>query len=456
MATTSNDDIQPLVLPVLHIVSPAHAGRKLAIGLAIMLFLLPLLLALVPWQQNVPGTGRVTAVDPLDRIQTIPAPVTGRLVELNVQEGSRVEKGDVLAQMEDQDPGYALRLEQQLEFADQKVMAARDTLDFYEQQLSFLQDSREAALSSARFELRVAIEKVRAEEQELEAREAEAEQKRTDRERKWNLFTGGVASELDYQKAESEAVSARAKVEAAKAKVEQARNEENAKMASVDKIGAEQQAKIESTKSAREEARAKVALAEKERNEARTAIARQQTQVILSPKTGTILRIHGATNSDLIVRGEPLIDLVPDTEGIAVEFWVRGVDAPLVGQGRKVRIQFEGWPAVQFAGWPSVAVGTFGGVARLVDAQASADGKFRVLIVPDPDDAPWPDRRYLRQGVRASGWIQLDTVSLGYEIWRQLNAFPPSVRMAPDAASSSATAERYKKAKDGESGGKKQ
>ena len=42
------------------------------------------------------------------------------------------------------------------------------------------------------------------------------------------------------------------------------------------------------------------------------------------------------------------------------------VDAPLIEPGRKVRLQFEGWPAVQFVGWPSVAVGTFGGKVNRV------------------------------------------------------------------------------------------
>jgi len=148
---------------------------------------------------------------------------------------------------------------------------------------------------------------------------------------------------------------------------------------------------------------------------------------VRAPRDGTVLRVHAANSADLLSQGDPLIELIPDTTELAVELWVRGHDAPLVTPGRKARLQFEGWPAVQFAGWPSVAVGTFGGVVAVVDAQAAADGRTRVLVVPDPEDEPWPDRRYLRQGGRANGWLLLEDVSLGYEIWRQLNAFPPSV-----------------------------
>jgi adhesin transport system membrane fusion protein len=37
----------------------------------------------------------------------------------------------------------------------------------------------------------------------------------------------------------------------------------------------------------------------------------------------------------------------------------------------------------------------------------------------------------MRQGVRAVGWVLLDEVSLGFELWRQLNGFPPSVSAPP-------------------------
>jgi hypothetical protein len=117
-----------------------------------------------------------------------------------------------------------------------------------------------------------------------------------------------------------------------------------------------------------------------------------------------------------------------------VEIWVDGNDMPLISPGRPVRLQFEGWPAVQFVGWPSVAVGTFGGIVRLVDATDDGSGKFRVLVEPDPKDDPWPSGAYLRQGVRANGWVLLNQVPLGFELWRQFNGFPPAVaKAAPES-----------------------
>ncbi len=90
-------------------------------------------------------------------------------------------------------------------------------------------------------------------------------------------------------------------------------------------------------------------------------------------------------------------------------------------------MQFEGWPAIQFSGWPSVAVGTFGGEVVSVDSRDNGKGKFRVLVRPDPQDRAWPAERFLRQGVRANGWVLLNQVPLWFEVWRQLNGFPPVV-----------------------------
>jgi hypothetical protein len=48
---------------------------------------------------------------------------------------------------------------------------------------------------------------------------------------------------------------------------------------------------------------------------------------------------------------------------------------------------------------------------------------------PHSEENPhaWPKDIYLRQGMRAKGWVVLDRVSLGFEVWRQLNGFPPTV-----------------------------
>jgi adhesin transport system membrane fusion protein len=159
-------------------------------------------------------------------------------------------------------------------------------------------------------------------------------------------------------------------------------------------------------------------------------LARQQTQQVTAPIDGTVLRVLARQGGEMLKAGGPLAVIVPTSGKYVVELWVDGNDMPMVMAGQPVRLQFEGWPALQFSGWPSIAVGTFGGRVQLVDATDNGKGKFRVLIEADPDDEPWPSRRFLRQGVRANGWVMLNNVPIGFELWRQFNGFPPV--LAPD------------------------
>lgn len=180
-------------------------------------------------------------------------------------------------------------------------------------------------------------------------------------------------------------------------------------------------AKLEYAKFQTDEANSKAEIARID-----VRLARQSSQSVKAPRDGTILRRAAGESSVLVKAGTTLATIVPDTDSRAVELWIEGNDVSLMSEGRKVRLQFEGWPAIQFSGWPSVAVGTFGGKVAVVDAADNGAGKFRILVVPDGED-PWPSGRYLRQGVRAHGWVILNQVRLGYELWRQFNGFPPTV-----------------------------
>ena len=166
-----------------------------------------------------------------------------------------------------------------------------------------------------------------------------------------------------------------------------------------------------------------------------TRLARQASQSIVAPRDGIVQRIFAPQGGVMIKAGQELALVVPETANRAVELSVSGNDAPLLSVGRQVRLQFEGWPAVQFAGWPSVAVGSFGGVIGVVDPGAGEDGRVRVIVFPAPGEE-WPDSHYLRQGVRVIGWVLLDTVRLGWELWRQFNGFPPTLRQPVSASSS--------------------
>jgi multidrug resistance efflux pump len=175
-----------------------------------------------------------------------------------------------------------------------------------------------------------------------------------------------------------------------------------------------------------DELRSRLAEAAAELNRLDVSLSRQSVQIVRAPRAGVILRVNAGDAATFVKAGDVVATFVPDNAERAIELFVDGRDIALVREGADVRLQFEGWPAVQFSGWPSVAVGTFGGKVVAVDPTAQANGRFRILVTEDPDfETPWPDERFVRFGSTARGWVLLDTVAVGYELWRLLNNFPP-------------------------------
>ncbi|MFK8066898.1 MAG: efflux RND transporter periplasmic adaptor subunit [Gammaproteobacteria bacterium] len=186
----------------------------------------------------------------------------------------------------------------------------------------------------------------------------------------------------------------------------------------------------EKTKIKLQESLARVAEASAKLTRADVNLSRQSAQIVRAPRNGVILRVNAGGNASTFVKvGDSIATFVPDDVERVVELFIDGRDVSLVKTGDKVRLQFEGWPVVQFSGWPSVAVGTYGGIVISVDPSAQTNGRFRVLVKEDPNDQhPWPSDDYVRFGSKVRGWIQLETVVIGYELWRLFNDFPPDFR----------------------------
>lgn len=154
---------------------------------------------------------------------------------------------------------------------------------------------------------------------------------------------------------------------------------------------------------------------------AQREVARQEAQQVIAPRDGWIVRMRSGEGAQIVKQGDSLLVLAPKTEKLAAELWISGDDVALIKQGDLARLEFAGWPAIQAPGWPSMAIGTFKAKVELVDAMASFKGKFRVLLTPAE---PWPSELFVRQGARVMGFINIGTVSLGWELWRQFNGMP--------------------------------
>ena len=387
----------------------------------------PPALLLTPWQQNINGAGRVTAFAPLERQQTVEAPVSGRIVQWLVREGAKVKAGDVLMEIADVDPEQLGRLSRQTDAAAAKLAAKEEELRAYRLQIDNLTTTRDLQVATAQYRLDVARQRARSASEAIASARATLDTASVQTERLQRLLGDGLVSKRDFELAERDGIVARRSLNSAQAALNGALAEQRAAEAEIGRIRADAQARIDSASASANKTRSELEDSRSSLLKSEIDLSRQQSQVVKAPRDGSILRLVANPQSDIVKQGDPLLVLVPDSDIKAVELWVDGNDAALITPGRHARLQFEGWPAIQFAGWTELAVGTFGGNVVFVDSTDDGKGKFRVLIVPDPSDRPWPSERFLRQGVRVNGWVLLNRVTMAYELWRQLNAFPPQL-----------------------------
>ncbi|MEZ5355358.1 MAG: HlyD family efflux transporter periplasmic adaptor subunit [Bryobacteraceae bacterium] len=388
----------------------------------------------VPWQQSLPGTGKMVAFAPMERQQTIDAPVEGRIVKWHVVEGSRVRKGDPVAEMADLDPTLPARLQMERTAVMDRIRAIGERERHLEERIEEMEQSIKNELAAADFRIQQSRDRIRAAEQTIDAATAKLTVATQNLDRHKSLFPKGLVSKRQLEVAEADQNTAAAELRRAEAQLNEARNVQRTVELERARTLNTGTAMVRDARASRESARSEAASARQSLQPVEVRLNRQSTQTVVAPVDGTIFRLTAQPGSAVVKNGEEIASIVPDVSAPVAELWVDGNDMPLIAAGRKVRLQFEGWPAIQFVGWPSVAVGTFGGVVRLVDSTDDGKGKFRLLVEPDPDDHPWPDSRYLRQGVRAKGWVLLNTVRLGFEVWRQFNGFPPVVAAAPSLA----------------------
>lgn len=384
-------------------------ARALARLLALFLFIFIITLFL-PWQQNIRGIGNVTALDPANRPQMIEAVIGGRVKKWNVREGDYVNAGDTIATLTEVkekyfDPQLINRLKQQ-------IVAKQNSLSSKKSKASALQRQIDAMREAMRLKVEQSDAKLNAEKVKFQNAENQYQRNK-------KLYEAGNIPLTKFQDVEYKFQGSQAEYLNAKIELDRVRSEY------MDKIS-KAQSDLNSTQGEAFETEAEIAKAQNEL--ANTEIRAAQYEVV-SPQSGYVVKAMKAGIGETIKEGDAVCTIMPDTKDVAVEMYVRAMDVPLISKGRKVRIQFDGWPAIQFSGWPSVSVGTFGGEVKVIDYVSSKPGEFRILIVPDTTDEAWP--KQVRIGSGTKGWVMLDDVPLWYEFWRQLNGFPPSLYQAP-------------------------
>lgn len=424
----------------IHLVQSSRFAKRLAKLLLIGLVLLILAMAVLPWQQTSRGTGEVVAFVPQERQQTVQATAKGMVKRIadGLVEGKKFNKGDFLLEIQPFAGDMVQQLEGQLRQLKAKEETERAKSEAYQANVTGFTEARDFAVSAAKEMISASTAKLQSKQNQVSAYRAKELQARLNYERQELLWQKGLKPQKEVERLKKEWDVAQADLESVKRDVTALEKELLAKQSELEEKQRVAQTKIDYAIAMKQSALGGIATVHKEMGDLQIKLKEMDRLTVTAPRDGTVFRLNVNELGDTVKEGDALLTIVPETTQKAVEMFVVGNDMPLVQEGQEVRLQFEGWPAVQFAGWPSVAVGTFSGKVATVDATDNGKGEFRILITPNENDKQkWPSDRYLRQGVRANGWVMLRKVSLGYEIWRQLNGFPVIVSEKEPAKSKS-------------------
>ncbi len=385
------------------------AGKILAfwlMGIGLLFFII----LFFPWQQNIRGNGKVTALSPSNRPQTIETIIAGRIQRWNVREGQLVKKGDTIAVISEVkekyfDPQFLVRLRQIIDSKESSLNSKDQKAQALRRQITALKEGMRTKINQAKAK--------------LEAERVRFNNAKNQFDRNKKLFEAGNIPLTKYQDIEYKYQGAEADFTNAEIEIDRVEAEY------LDKIN-KAESDLNNTLAEQFDTEADIA---KLRNELVNMEIRSQQYFILAPQNGFVVKATQAGIGETIKEGDPVCTIMPQSDDIAVEMFVKAMDVPLISKGRKVRIEFDGFPALQFSGWPSVSVGSFGGTVEVIDYVNTKPGEFRILVIPDKEDEKWP--KQIRNGSGTQGWVMLDDVPVWYEIWRQLNGFPPSLYEEP-------------------------
>lgn len=387
--------------------------------LSIIFLVFVIIVLFLPWTQNITGNGNVTTLKPNQRPQNIQSQISGRIEEWFIQEGNYVKKGDTILRISEIKSDYfddklVERTGDQIQSKTQSIQAYKDKANALQNQVIALQEEQKLKLQQAEL-------KVKSNQIDMEVAKTNQSIAQTQYERVIALQSEGLKATKDVEEK-------RIKLRATQAKyISQQNNLSNAeieifriKTTYADKI-AKAQSNLFTAQSLQFNAQAEVSKLENSRS---NYTKRNTLQFVTAPQNGYINKTLKGGIGETFKQGESLVTIMPADYELAVETFVRPIDLPLIHIDEKVRVQFDGWPAIVFSGWENVSYGTYGAKVVAIENFISNNGMYRILLAPDKEDHKWPDG--IRAGSGAKTIALLDNVPIWYELWRQLNGFPPN------------------------------
>lgn len=410
----------------------AKSSGKVFLRLISWLSLILLICVFLPWTQNIRGKGYVTTLSPEKRPQTVNSIIGGRIEKWYVREGELVLPGDTIlfiSEVKDAyfNPELIDRTADQLKAKQSSVTSYIEKLNAVENQLIALNETRVLKIEQARNKLKQSVLKVQSDSMDYQAAVINYSIANDQLLRMEQLYTDGLKSLTDLetrrmalQRAQAGKISAENKLLTSQNEVINARVELISLKAQYDNSIAKVESDKFSAQSAKFDTENEV---NKLRNDLANYTIRAGLYYITSPIKGFITKTIQSGIGETIKEGAEILTIMPYEYEYAVEMYVRPIDLPLLKLDQKVRIQFDGWPAIVFSGWPNTSYGTYGGRVFAIDNMISPNGKYRILVAQDPKEVAWPDA--LRVGAGSNSILLLHDVPIWYELWRQFNGFPP-------------------------------
>ena len=392
-----------------------------------------LVVLFLPWTQTISGRGYLTTLTPGQRPQSIQSPIPGRIEKWYVREGDYVEKGDTIlfiseVKSEYFDPNLVERTGQQIKSKSMAVTSYQEKVKALDMQINALTQERGLKLEQARNKLAQSKLKVKSDSIDLEAANTNITIAQRQYDRVVQLEKEGLKAVTDLEEKRLKLQETQAKLISQENKLLASKNDVINAQVEITRVQAEYTDKISKARSelftAQSNQYDSEAQVTKLENEFTNYEMRNSLLYIRAPQSGYINKAIQSGIGETFKEGDRLVGIMPSNYDMAVETFVDPIDLPLIHLGEKVRIQFDGWPAIIFSGWPNVSYGTFGGKVVAIETFISPNGKYRVLLSPDQEDQPWP--KDIRVGSGASTMALLEDVPIWFEIWRQLNGFPPN------------------------------
>ena len=395
-------------------------------------FLAFVFIMFLPWTQNIKTQGNVNTLFQEQRPQKLNSPIPGRIIKWYVKNGDVVKKGDTILQISEVKDDYLDPL--LVERTQEQVQAKKGVREYYnakisttENQIAAITASKDLKLNQIKIKIAQLQNKLKAEQAELTAVNNELKIAQDQLNRQNKMYEEGLVSLTQLQQRNVSYQNALAKKTSAENKLAQTQQEIAAQNIEQNAVIQEYTEKLSKTEGDRFQSMGQVAgstgdIAKLE-NQVATYKVRKGLYYILATQDGQITQLTKAGIGEIVKDAETIGIIVPKKIDYIAEIYVKPVDLPLLRENQKVMLTFDGFPAIVFSGWPNSSYGTFSGKIIAIENSISENGLFKAIVAEDKTQKRWPPN--MKIGTGASGIAILNDVPIWYEIWRNINGFPP-------------------------------